>query len=81
MRAALLTLSFALASACCLMPWIAGNFATYHLTQFLALWAASLVACLFAKGQYARLSLIGIPIALFPILYIFIGGLITGDWP
>lgn len=81
MRAALLTLSFALALACCLMPWIAGTFATHHLMQALVLWFASFLACQFVMGKYAKLSLIGVPIALFPVLLLFIGGLITGVWP
>jgi len=80
-RTSLLVASLVLAITCCLMPWAAGNFANYHLGTFYLAWMASVVACLVARGRFSKLSLIGIPVALFPVLVIFIGGLISHDWP
>jgi hypothetical protein len=80
-RTPLLVASLVLAIICCLMPWAPGNFANHHLGTFYLIWIASVIACLVVRGKYAKLSLLGIPVALFPVFLIFIGGLISHDWP
>lgn len=81
-KASLLPISLLLALSCCLAPWIAGSFATNHLGKLYIAWLMSVPACIAAKVKHARLSmLIGMLVALFPVLLIFIGGLMTGDWP
>jgi predicted membrane channel-forming protein YqfA (hemolysin III family) len=77
----ILIISLTLAVDCGLMPWVAPNFANRHIGQFYAVWFVTVAVCLAVKGKYAKLSLIGIPVALFPFLFILVGGVITGDWP
>jgi hypothetical protein len=81
MQLPMLALSFLLAVICCLMPWVAGGFATYHLMQLIGLWAVSVLSCLVTEGKYAKWSLIGIPVALFPVIAISVVGSTTGRWP